>query len=60
MEQSCGASAKLPGRRPPPQRTGRGPVNESIMFGELTSFFILLFLFYFIVRSMHGCMGMDV
>ena len=42
MKQSCGASAKLPDRRPPPQWTGRGPVNESIMFGELS---VLLFVF---------------
>ena len=67
VEQSCGASAKLPGRRPPPQWTGRGPVNESIMFGELSillffffsSFFSFFFLFLFF-RSLHGCMGMDV
>ena len=51
VEQSCGASAELPGRRPPPQWTGRGPVNESIMFGELSIlllfFFSFLFSFFF-------------
>ena len=36
VEQSCGAGAKLAGRRPPPQWTGRGPVNERIKFGQLS------------------------
>ncbi len=52
-----GAGAKLPDRRPPPHWTGRGPVNEGIMFGELS---VLLFLFLPFFRSVHGCMGMDV
>ena len=42
--QSWGAGAKLPGRRPPPHWTGRGPVNEGIMFDQL-SVFHFLFLF---------------
>ena len=48
-------AVKLPGRRPPPHWTGRGPVNEGVMFGQLTVFF-----FFFFLRSVHGCMGMDV
>ena len=48
-----GAGANLPGRRPPAHWTGRGPVNEGIMFGELS------FLF-FVLRSVHGWMGTDV
>ena len=36
-----GASAKLPGRRPPRRWTGRGQVNEGVMFGELR---VLLFV----------------
>ena len=43
--QSWGESAKLPGRRPPPHWTGRGPVNEGIMFGVLS---VLLFVFLFL------------
>ena len=35
VEQFCGAPAKLPGRRPPVHWTGKGPVNEGVMFGEL-------------------------
>ena len=35
--------------------TGRGPINEGIMFGELS---VVLFVFF--LRSVHGCMGMDV
>ena len=42
VEQSWGAGAKLPGRRPPPHWTVRGPVKEGVMFGEL-SFLQLLF-----------------
>ena len=44
VEQSCEAGAKLPGRRPPPHWTGRGPVNEGIKFGQLS---VLLFRFLF-------------
>ena len=36
-----GAGAKLPGRRPPAHSTGRGPVNEGIMFGELSFLFFV-------------------
>ena len=42
VEQSWGAGAELPRRRPPPPTTERGPVNESVMFGELS----ILFLFF--------------
>ena len=42
VEQSWGASAKLPGRRPPPLWTGRGQLNEGVTFSELT---VLLFVF---------------
>ena len=52
-----GTSAKLPENRPPEHCTGRRPVNNGIMFGEL-SILLLLFLRFF--RSVHGCMGMDV
>ena len=41
----------------PEHCTGRGPVNNGIMFGEL-SILLLLFLRFF--RSVHGCIGMDV
>ena len=34
VEQSWGAGAKLPDRRPPPHSTGRGQLNEGDMFGE--------------------------
>ena len=47
-------SAKLPGRHPPRHCTGRGQVNEGVMFGELR---VLLFVCF---RSVHGWMGMDV
>ncbi len=47
LEQSWAASAKLPGRRPPPHWTGRRPGNEGVMFGELSvSFVFFLFLFF--------------
>ena len=45
VEQSSGAGAELPGRRPPPYSTGGGPVNESVMFGEVFFVTVLLFLF---------------
>ena len=41
VEQCWGASAKLPDRRPRPHWTGREPVNEGVMFGELM---VLLFI----------------
>ena len=41
------SSANLPGRSPPPHWTGRGPVNESIMFGELPSILLFFFFFFF-------------
>ena len=46
VEQSWGAGAKLPDRRPPAHWTGRGPVNEGIMFGELSVLQLLFFLRY--------------
>ena len=54
VEQSWGASAKLPGLRPAPHWTGRAQVKERIMFSKLR---ILLFVCF---RSTHGWMGMDV
>ena len=70
LEQSWAASAKLPGRRPPPHWTGRGPGNEGLMFGELSvsfvfflffSFFLsFLLLLFLLMRSLPVCMGMDV
>ena len=47
VEQSWGAGAELPGRRPPPHWTGRGSVNESIMFGELSILPLIFCLFFF-------------
>ena len=38
VEQPRGADASLPGRRPPPHWTGRGPANESVMIGQLSVF----------------------
>ena len=35
VEKSWGAGAKLPGRRPPARWTGRGQLNEGVVFGEL-------------------------
>ena len=43
VKQSWEASAKLPDRRPSPRWTGRGPVNEGIMFGKLSAFFFFFF-----------------
>ncbi len=40
-------SAKLPGGRQLPLWTGRGQLNETVMFGELSFFF-------FFFRSVHG------
>ena len=57
VEHSWGAGAELPGSRPPPYSTG-GPVNESVMFGELSILFLFFCFFFF--RSVHGWMGMDV
>ena len=54
VEQSWGASAKLPGLRPAPHWSGRAQVKERIMFSKLR---ILLFVCF---RSTHGWMGMDV
>ena len=54
VEQSWGASAKLPSLRPAPHWTGRAQVKERIMFSKLR---ILLFVCF---RSTHGWMGMDV
>ena len=45
VEQSWEASAKPPDRRPSPRWTGRGPVNEGIMFGKLSAFFFSFFFF---------------
>ena len=41
MEQSRGASAKIPGRRPPPHWKGRGQLKEGVMFDDLR---VLLFV----------------
>ena len=49
MEQSWRESAELPGRHAAPRWTGRGLLNEGIMFGELKVFSLCLFL-----RSVHG------
>ena len=46
VEQSSGAGAELPGRRPPPYSTGGGTLNESIIFGELS-----ISLFFFVSFS---------
>ena len=44
VEQSRVASTKLPGRRPPPHWTVRGPVKEGVMFGELSVLQLLFFV----------------
>ena len=45
VDQSLVASAKFPGRCPPPHWTGRGPVKKRIMFGELSGCcFLVCFL----------------
>ena len=54
VEQSWGAGAKLPGRRPPLHWTARGQLNERVMFGEL---WVLLFVYF---RSVQRWMGMEV
>ena len=62
VEHSRGAGAILPCRVPPPHWTGRGPVNESIMFGELSIFVLVLLLFSLILffKSVNGWLGMDL
>ena len=63
VKQSWEASAKSPDRRPSPRWTGRGPVNEGIMFGKLSAFlfYFIFFFFFFFFRSVHGvCMGLRV
>ena len=47
VEQSSAAGAELPGRRPPPPTTERGPVNESVMSGELSILFLFFCFFFF-------------
>ena len=61
VEKSWGAGAKLAESHPPPQWTGRGQLNEGIMFDELRCVFhhFFLFFFFFFLRSVHGWMGMD-
>ena len=46
VEQSGGASAKLPDHRPPTHGTRRRQVNEVIMFGELSVFYFFIFLIF--------------
>ena len=46
VKQSWEASAKLPDRRPSPRWSGRGPVNEGIMFGKFRAFFYFIFFFF--------------
>ena len=54
--QSRGAGVKLPGRRPPPHWTERGPVKEGIMFGELSVLlFVFLFLFWGVCSGVWEC-----
>ena len=60
VEQSTGAGAKLSGRHSPAHWTGRGPVKQDIMFGELSVFFFSLFFSFLLLRRVHGCMEMDV
>ena len=50
VEQSWGESADLPSSHAAPRWTGRGRLNEGIMFGEW-KFFYSLCLF---LRSVHG------
>ena len=46
-----GAGAKLPESRPPSHWTGRGPLNEGIMFGGL-SILLVCFFFRFLIFSL--------
>ena len=48
VEQSWTESAELPGRHAAPRWTGRGQLNEGIMFGELK---VLIFVFVFEKRA---------
>ena len=61
VEQSWGASAKLPGRRPPPHWTVRAAVNKGIVFGELNVFFLPVWVEHFycccFCRFLGVCMG---
>ena len=57
QDLGSGAGAKLPESHPAVHWTGRGTVNEGIMFGEL-SILLLLFLPFF--RCVYGRVGMDV
>ena len=65
VEKSWGAGAELAESRPPPHWTGRGQLNEGIMFGELRCAFhhfsspFLFFLLLLLLRSVHDWMGMD-
>ena len=64
VEKSWGAGAKLTESRPPPHWTGRGQLNEGIMFGELRCAFHHFPpppppFFFFFFRSVHDWMGMD-
>ena len=56
VEHSRRAGAILPCRLPPPHWTGRGPVNESIMFGELSILF-LFFVSFFSFSFLRACMA---
>ena len=47
VEQSWGVGAEHPGRLPPPHSTEGGPVNENVVFGELSIFFLLFCFFFF-------------
>ena len=52
VEQVSAASAKLPGRRPPPH--WRGPGNKCIMFGELSFLFVPNYVGVFL-EHIHKC-----
>ena len=55
VDQSCGASAKLPGRRPAAHWTGRGQLNEGVMFDELR-----VWSLFGLGVCMGECMGVNV
>ena len=57
VEQASQASAKLPGRRPPPH--WRGPGNKGIMFGELNFFFVPDYVGVFL-EHFHKCFLLEL
>ena len=57
VEQASAASAKLPGRRPPPH--WRGQVKKGIMFGELSFLFVPDYVGVFL-EHIHKCFLLEL